>query len=111
MSLLSPIGLLLAVGIVPGLIVLAVAERRAGRVRTLLGLPPPGRAWIPASATAVCVAGLLLGLAAARPVVRESRSLYLRTDAEAIFAIDISRSMLAAPSPTAPDRLVRAKRA
>ena len=111
MSLLSPVGLLLTLGIAPGLLALAVAERRAGRVRSLLGLRPPGRAWNAASAAAVCVAGLLLAIAASRPVVRETRSVYLRTDAEAIFAIDISRSMLAAPSRTAPDRLARARRA
>jgi hypothetical protein len=35
----------------------------------------------------------------------------VRTDAEAIFALDISRSMLAAASPAAPSRLDRAKAA
>jgi hypothetical protein len=44
-------------------------------------------------------------------MVRESHSRYLRTDAEAIFAIDVSRSMLAAGSPTGPTRIVRAKAA
>src|SRR5262249_11518636 len=46
-----------------------------------------------------------------RPVIRQTESRYLRTDAQAIFAIDISRSMLAATSPTSPNRLARAKHA
>ncbi len=111
LSLLAPLGLLLAVGIVPVLVALVGGERRAGRVRALLGLPSPGRAWNAASAAAVCLAGVLLAVAASRPVVHESHSRYLRTDAEAIFAIDVSRSMLAAGSPTGPGRMARAKQA
>ena len=111
MSLLSPVGLLLALGIVPALTALFVAERRAGRARSLLGLRPPGRAWSLTAAAAVCTAGLLLALAAARPVVHQTRSRYLRTDAQAIFAIDVSRSMLAAASPTSAGRISRAKQA
>jgi len=109
MSLLAPIGLLLAVGVVPALAALLGGERRAGRVRSLLGLRAPGRAWSLASVTAVCVAGVLLAVAASRPVVRDTHSRYLRTDAEAVFAIDVSRSMLAAGTPTGPTRVARAK--
>jgi hypothetical protein len=111
LSLLAPFGLLLAVGIVPALVALFGGERRAGRARDLLGLRSPGRAWTVTSAGAVCLAGALLALAASRPVVRENHSRYLRTDAEAIFAIDISRSMLAAGSAAAPTRIARAKQA
>lgn len=111
LSLLAPLGLLLAVGIVPALAVLLGGERRAARARALLGLRSPGRAWTVASAAAVCLAGGLLALAASRPVVRASHSRYLRTDAEAIFAIDVSRSMLASSSPTGPTRIARAKQA
>jgi hypothetical protein len=110
-SLLAPLGLLLAIGIVPALAALFAGERRAARARALLGLRGPGRAWSLTSAAAVCLAGLLLAFAASRPVVRESHSRYLRTDAEAIFAIDVSRSMLAASSPTGPTRIARAKQA
>ena len=95
---------------IPVLAMLLVGERRSGRVRTLLSLRAPGRGAI-ATIAAVCLAGGLLALAAARPVVNETHARYLRTDAEAFFAIDISRSMLAAPSRTAPDRLDRARRA
>jgi len=79
------------------------------RVRSMLGLQAPDRASTPAAVAAVCLAGALLALAASRPVVRDTHSRYLRTDAEAIFAIDVSRSMLAAGSPTGPSRVARAK--
>lgn len=111
LSLLAPLGLLLAVGVAPAIIALLGGERRASRVRALLGLRGPGRSWSLVSAGAVCLAGALLALAASRPVVRENHSRYLRTDAEAIFAIDVSRSMLASASPTGPTRIARAKQA
>ena len=97
-TLLAPIGLLLALGVIPVLAMLLAGERRSGRVRTLLRLRRPGRGWTIATIAAVCLAGGLLALAAARPVVNDTHARYLRTDAEAFFAIDTSRSMLAAPS-------------
>lgn len=111
MTLLAPAGLLLAVGIVPVLIAFARGERRAGRTRSLLGLRPPGRLGRAAAAVALCLAAGLVALAASRPVVRDTQTRYVRTDAQAIFALDISRSMLAAASPTGPNRLARAKAA
>jgi hypothetical protein len=90
---------------------LLAGERRSGRVRSLLGLRRPGRGWTVAAIVAVCLAGGLLALAAARPVVSDTHARYLRTDAEAFFAIDTSRSMLAAPSRGGLDRLDRARRA
>lgn len=110
-TLLSPAGLLLVLGAVPALAALTYAERRAGRARILLGLRPPGRFWRVAAAVALSLAAVLLGVAASRPVVRETQTRYVRTDAEAIFALDISRSMLAAASPAGPTRLARAKAA
>ena len=111
MTLLAPAGLLLAVGVVPVLAMLLAGERRAARARALLRLHSPGRSWTLISIAAVCAAGALLALAVARPVVNESHARYLRTDAEAFFAIDTSRSMLAAASPTGLSRLARAKQA
>jgi hypothetical protein len=111
MTLLAPIGLLLALGVIPVLAMLLAGERRSGRVRALLHLRRPGRGWTIATIAAVCLAGGLLALAAARPVVNDTHARYLRTDAEAFFAVDTSRSMLAAPSRMAADRLDRARRA
>jgi hypothetical protein len=111
MTLLAPAGLLLALAALPALAALWRSERRAGRVRLVLGLCAPGSFGRVAPATALCLAAGLLAVAASRPVVRETQARYVRTDAEAIFALDISRSMLAAASPAGPDRLVRAKAA
>jgi VWA domain-containing protein len=111
MTLLAPAGLLLALGVLPILAALLAGERRAGRARTRLRLRAPSRAWTVVSIAAVSAAGALLALAASRPVVNESHARFLRTDAEAFFVIDTSRSMLAANSATGLDRLDRAKQA
>ena len=111
MTLLAPFGLLLVLGLVPVLAAFIQGERRAGRARSRLGLRPPGPLQRVAATVALCLTAALVALAASRPVVRDSQARYVRTDAEAIFALDISRSMLAAASPTGPTRLDRAKAA
>jgi hypothetical protein len=108
-TLLAPAGLLLALGVVPALAALTLSERRASRTRARLGLRPPRPLWRAAAIAALGLAAVLLALAASRPVVRETQTRYVRTDAQAIFALDISRSMLAASSPAGPSRLARAK--
>lgn len=108
-TLLAPAGLLLALGAIPVLAGLALGERRSDRARTLLRLRAPGRSGLLAACIAVCLLAGLLGVAATRPIVDEAHARYLRTDAEAIVAFDISRSMLAASSPTGATRLDRAK--
>src|SRR5438445_671449 len=45
MTLLAPAGLLLVLGVVPALVALTLAGRRASRTRSLLGLHPPGPLW------------------------------------------------------------------
>jgi hypothetical protein len=109
LTLLTPVGLLLALGAVPALAALAVGERRSRQVGAVLRLRPPGRRGLVAAVAAICVVAGLLGVAAARPVVDEAHARYLRTDAEAIVALDVSRSMLAASSATSPTRLARAR--
>lgn len=108
---LSPLAALIAVlGVVPALALLA-ARRRAQLVRGRLGLPEPApRSLLPA-VVAVCAVAGLVGLAAAQPVVDRSKQGYVRSDAEALFVLDTSRSMLAQPGPSGLDRLARAKRA
>jgi hypothetical protein len=110
LTLLTPAGLLIALGAIPVLAALALGERRSGHVRSALGLRAPGRRGRLAGVGAICLVAALLAIAASRPVVDESHARYLRTDAEAIVALDVSRSMLAAASTTAPTRLARAKR-
>ncbi|HXF98726.1 MAG TPA: VWA domain-containing protein, partial [Gaiellaceae bacterium] len=58
---------------------------------------------------ALALAGALLGLAAAQPVLEGATTRRVRTDAEAFFVLDTSRSMLARRAPGAPSRLARAK--
>ena len=56
----------------------------------------------------LAVAGLL-GLAATQPVLQRTTTRHVRSDAEVLMVMDISRSMLAQPNPASPARLERAK--
>ena len=108
-SLLTPFGALVAVAALAPIVVFLRRERRARRIRGTLGLEEPTpRQRLPLLAALVAVPALL-GLAAAQPVVAESRSLPERTDAEVFVAIDISRSMLASASDGSPTRFERAE--
>ncbi len=109
--LLTPYAALLGLAALVPLTVFLLRERRARGIRAQLGLAePPLRARVP---LVLALAGvpLLLGLAAAQPVVDESRQRLERVDAEAYVVVDISRSMLAAADPEAPTRFQRARAA
>ena len=108
MTLLTPLGLLLALAAVVPVAAWLLAERRAARVRETLGLEPPERARRirPAAATAV---PLLLALACAQPVLTREDDRRVRTDAAAMVLVDVSRSMQARPAPGEPTRLDRAR--
>jgi hypothetical protein len=109
MSLLAPAGLLLALGIVLPLLVLLLVRRRAKTVRRRLALvEPPTRALV-VTALALAATGALVGIAAAQPVVEQTRTLRERTDAEAFVVVDVSRSMLAQSGTGSPRRLERSK--
>jgi von Willebrand factor type A domain len=109
MSLLAPAGLLLALGIVLPLLALLLVRRRATTVRRGLALvEPPSRALV-VTVLAVAATGALVGIAAAQPVVEQTRTLRERTDAEAFVVVDVSRSMLAQSGTDSPRRLERAK--
>jgi hypothetical protein len=108
-SLLTPAGLVLAVGVVLPLVVVFVARQRARTVRRGLALAePPARALV-VSVVALLATGALVGLAAAQPVIEQTRTLRERTDVEAFVVIDVSRSMLARREPGASRRIDRAK--
>lgn len=106
---LTPDGALIALSVLLPLAALAVVTRRAGRIREALRLPVRSRAHLVAPAVAAACAAGLVGLAAAQPVLEETTSRRVRTDAEVFIVLDVTRSMLARANPHAPSRLARAK--
>ena len=108
--LTPPAGLLALVVLVPLAAFLGVS-RRAARMRQALGLPGlTTRLRLVPIIALLAVAGLL-GFAATQPVLQRTTTRHVRSDAEVLMVIDISRSMLARRSPAAPGRLERAKAA
>lgn len=108
MTLLSPSGLLLALAVALPLAALVLGLRRVDRVRAQLRLPAERRSGARAQALALTAAGALLALAAAQPARTSTETRRVRTDAQALLVVDVSRSMLAA-RPGGPTRLERAK--
>jgi hypothetical protein len=92
---LAPLGWLVACAALLPIGAALIRDRREQGVRRVLGLvaPPPRVRF--AGAVAAGVAVLLLAGATARPAIRTSSAAQLRTDAQAFFFVDISRSMLA----------------
>jgi hypothetical protein len=106
----SPTAALVALaGLVPLALVLVV-ERRNERARALLGLsaPPPRSRWT--LRIAVVAIAAALGLAAAQPVLSSTTPRLARLDAEALVAVDTSRSMDASATAESDVRLDRARR-
>jgi hypothetical protein len=109
LSFLSPAGAAVAfVAIVP-LVALLLSELRARRVRTVLGLGAPGRLVSVLLALSVVAAGVLVGAAAAEPVLERGSTRYERTDVNAWVVVDETRSMLAAPRAGGVNRIARAR--
>jgi hypothetical protein len=108
---LTPGGVLLTLGVLLPLAMLYTVRRRASHVRGVLGMHDPPLRAILVALVAVVVAGALLGVAAAQPVVKRTLSERTRTDAEAFVVLDVSRSMLARSSADSPTRITRAKQA
>jgi hypothetical protein len=107
-SFLTPLAAVVAlVGLAP-VVVFLRRERRASAVRRTLRLvepPSKARVWL---LSAIVATAALSGIAAAQPVIDRSSPQAERTDAELFFAIDTSRSMLAAAGADEPTRLERA---
>lgn len=98
---------MVGVAVVLPLAALAVAARRADRARALLGLREP-----PAERGRQVLLGVtfaLLAVAAAQPALERTQGREVRTDAEALVVVDVSRSMAASGSPGGTNRLERAK--
>lgn len=111
LTVLTPLGALLAVGLVLPLVALLRARRKARDVRDALGVGQPRRRALALPVSALVAGAVLLGLAAAQPVFEWTSDRRVRTDAEAFVVVDVSRSMLAQTSLDAPMRIERAKEA
>lgn len=110
-SLLTPAGAAVALLTLVPLLALGLSELRARRVRRVLGLGPPPRLTGLLLAASFAAAGLLVGAAAAQPILERGAMRHERTDVNAYVVIDSTRSMLAAPDPRAATRLARARAA
>lgn len=111
LTFLSPSGGLVALAVVVPIAALMLAERRVARARVLLRLAAPGRQGWRTIVAALAAVPLLLGVAASQPAVRTRHGTRLRTDAQALYVLDVSRSMLAAAEPRGRTRLARARQA
>jgi hypothetical protein len=111
LTFLSPAAALIFVGCCLPLVALHRVRSKGRRTRLALALPEPRRRWYVLPIAALVTAATLVGLAAAQPVVQFDRTTRVRTDAEAIIAIDTTRSMLARQGRRGPTRLARAKAA
>jgi hypothetical protein len=107
-TLVTPLAGLVGLGIVVAVGVLVAGESRARGVASALGLTPRGRGAAAPELAALVLAGGLLALAAAQPIASRVEPRPGRTDAEAIFVLDISRSMEARERRDAPTRFERA---
>lgn len=105
---LTPAGGLLALAVLFPLAAFVHISRRAARVRRALGLPALAmrRRLVPVIALLAVTA--LLGFAAMQPFLQRTTTRRVRSDAEVLMVLDISRSMLAQRSLDAPTRLARA---
>ena len=106
---LTPLGALAALALLLPLAGLALAARREAAARRLLRLPAPPPAKRLPRLLALAAVPVVLGVAATQPALRSRTTTRVRTDAQAFFVIDISRSMMASRSPSARTRLARAK--
>jgi hypothetical protein len=105
---LTPVGAVVAAAVIVPLAGLALHERRLRRLREVLRLEqPPLRRRAP-SMLALAAIPALIGLALTQPVLKSTRTQYVRTDAQAFYVFDVSRSMLASSSKHGPTRLQQA---
>jgi hypothetical protein len=105
---LTPLGWLVACAALLPAAAALVRDLREQHVGQALGLLRPSARTRFAGASAAVIAVLLLAAATARPAVRTSAVAQLRTDAQAYFLVDISRSMLARRGPRGETRFARA---
>ena len=109
LSFLTPVAVLFGLLAAVPLAVFVGRRRRVEHVRAVLGLTTsPGRSWV---VLAICLAAVpvLLGVAAAQPVITSARTVPQRSDAEVWAVVDTSRSMLASSGTDEATRFQRAQ--
>jgi len=109
LTFLTPLASLFVLAAAVPLAALALAERRAGRIRRLLRARGPGRRALVPVVLALVLLPCLVAVAAAQPVVVRQRQVSERADAQAFVVIDTSLSMRASARAGAPTRIERAK--
>jgi hypothetical protein len=106
---LTPIDALFALAAAIPLLALWFAHTRMERVRRVFSLATPRRREFVGIVAALALLPVLMGVAAAQPVVVRHHLLGQRLDAQAFFVFDTSSSMTARTGPQGPTRLARAK--
>ncbi|MGA3363062.1 MAG: VWA domain-containing protein [Solirubrobacteraceae bacterium] len=107
MTLLTPLGGLVALAALIPLAAFVAGRGRVAAVRRALGLTPPPRSSTARQALAVAAIAVL-GLAAAQPALSDVATARTRTNVEVLFVLDTSLSMAASASANSPTRLERA---
>ena len=108
-SFLTPLAALFALAAAVPLAALYRMEARGREVRAVLGARGPGLRALAPVAIALALLPVLVGVAAAQPVVVRHQLVDERRDAQALFVFDTSRSMQASGGQGEPTRLARAK--
>jgi hypothetical protein len=108
-TFLTPIDALFALAAVVPLAALWFAHTRMETVRRVFSLRSPRRRELAAVVAAVALLPVLMGVAAAQPVVVRHQLVAQRLDVQAFFVFDTSTSMTARAGPHDPTRLARAK--
>jgi von Willebrand factor type A domain len=111
MSFLTPLAALAGLAALLPLGAAASSRVRVAAVARRLGLDPPPGWWVGPRIAVAAAATVLLGLAAAQPVLNDQTVVRTRSDIAVLFVLDTSRSMAASLTPTSPTRLARAKQA
>ena len=107
--LLTPLAALFVLSALVPLAVFVQRWRRLRALRAVLGLEQPSVRSQLSLAAVIAAVPVLLGVAAAQPVVETTRTVPERTDAQVFVVLDVSRSMLAARAAGAPTRFERAR--
>jgi hypothetical protein len=108
-TFLTPIDALFALAAVIPLAALWLAHTRMERVRRLFSLTTPRRRELAGVVAALALLPVLMGVAAAQPVVVRHHSLGQRLDVQVFLVFDTTTSMTARAGQQDPTRLARAK--